>query len=266
VGTLWLGGLLAGFTWTSGPRSQDFVNYGEGFVNTTAQLAGFDVVRWVAWLVLAAGLVWFAVRTLLARTWQFAAIAAPSDEAPEPEPGVLPPGQIAVASVLVIGLAFVTTVLLPALDSSDEQPSLLAISSRDYDAFADSLGTPQAAALFDELGLDAVRVADGRDVYISEGCMHCHTQQVRANVADVGLGAVTLRSDVTLTAPALLGRIRLGPDLTHAGQRPQTDDVEWLIAHLSDPRAGRSWSSMPSYDYLSDADLNALAQYIVSLQ
>ena len=266
VGTLWLGGLLAGFTWSAGPRSQEFDNYGEGFVNTTAQLAGFDAVRWVAWLVLAAGLVLFAVRTLTARRWDFVAVEDPSDAVPGREPGVLPPGQIAFASVLVVGLAFVTTVLLPALDASDEEPSLLAISSRDYDAFAESVGTPQAAALLDELGLDPIRIAEGRDVYISEGCVYCHTQQVRANVADVGLGAVTTRADITLTSPALLGRIRFGPDLAHAGTRPLTDDVSWLVAHLSDPRAARSWSSSPSYDYLSDADLNALAQYLVSLQ
>ena len=266
VGTLWLGGLLAGFTWSSGPRSQDFDNFGEGFVNTTAQLAGFDALRWIAWLVLAAGLIVFAVRTVTARRWDFVAVDAPSDAVPGPETGVLPPGQIAFASVLVVGLAFVTTVLFPALDASDEEPSLLAISSRDYDAFAESVGTPQAALLLDELGLDPIRIAEGRDVYISEGCVYCHTQQVRANVADVGLGAVTTRADVTLTSPALLGRIRLGPDLGHAGRRPLTDDVDWLMTYLADPQAVRSWSSSPSYDYLSDADLNALAQYIVSLQ
>lgn len=266
VGTLWVGGLLTGFTWSSGPRSQDFVNYGEGFVNTTAQLAGFDAVRWIAWLVLAVGLGWFAVRTLVARTWAFVAVEPASESGPEPEPGVLPPGQIAVAAVLVVGLAFVTTVLLPALDSSDEDPSLRAISTRDYEGFAEGRGAPQAGALFADLGLDPVSVAEGREVYISEGCIYCHTQLVRANVADVGLGAVTTRADITLTAPALLGRIRLGPDLANTGSRELTGDVAWVAAHLADPRADRPWSSMPSYDYLSDADLDALAQYIVSLQ
>ena len=264
VATLWLGGLLAGFTWSAGPRSQDFVNYGEGFINTTGQLAGFDSVRWIAWVLIAAGLVWFAVQTLAPGTWEFTKVGLPSEG--DEDPAMLPPDKVAVAAVLIIGVAFLTTVLIPALDSSDQDPSLLAISTRDYDAFADGKATPQASDTLAELGLDAARVAEGRDVYIAEGCVYCHTQQVRANVADVGLGAVTTSEDVILTSPALLGRIRLGPDLTHAGSRPLTGDVAWVVAHLRDPQAERGWSSMPSYDYLSDDDLNALAQYIVSLQ
>ncbi len=264
VATLWLGGLLSGFTWSSGPRSRDFVNYGEGFVNTTGQLAGFDSMRWVAWLLIAAGLVWFAFKTIAPGTWEFAEIGVPS--AGEREPGELTPDKIAVAAVLIIGVAFLTTVLIPALDSSEEEPSLLAISTRDYAAFADGEAVPQAVGLLGSLGLDPKRIADGREVYISEGCVYCHTQQVRANVADVGLGAVTMRQDVVLTSPALLGRIRLGPDLSHAGSRPLTGDVSWVIEHLTDPRSDRRWSSMPSYDYLSGDELEALAQYIVSLQ
>jgi mono/diheme cytochrome c family protein len=264
VASLWIGGMLAGFTWASGPRSRDFVNYGEGFINTTGQLAGFDTMRWVAWVLIAAGLIWFAFKTLAPGVWEFAEIGVPSDGAPEP--GALAPDRVAVAAVLIIGVAFLTTVLLPALDSSDEEPSLLAISSRDYDAFADGEPLPQAADTLSRLGLDPVRVAEGREIYVAEGCVYCHTQQVRANVADVGLGAVTIREDLVLSSPALLGRLRLGPDLAHAGTRPLTSDLAWVIGHLRDPRADRGWSSMPSYDYLSGDDLDALAQYIVSLQ
>jgi cytochrome c oxidase cbb3-type subunit I/II len=264
VGTLWLGGLLAGFTWSSAPRSQDFTNYGDGFFNTTAQLAGFDAVRWMAWVLVAAGLVWFAARTIGARRWQFAPVGEPSGDAPDSDS--TPPDRVAIAAVLVIGVAFLTTVLLPALDASDQEPSLLAVSTRDYEAFADGSAAPQAVDRLRQLGLDPRRVAEGREVYVSEGCVYCHTQQVRANVADVGLGSVTTSADVTLAAPTLLGRIRLGPDLAHAGQRPLTGDVAWVANHLGDPRAERGWSSMPSYDYLTQDDINALAEYIVSLQ
>jgi cbb3-type cytochrome oxidase subunit 1/mono/diheme cytochrome c family protein len=266
VGTLWLGGLLAGFTWSAGPRSRDFVNFGEGFVNTTGQLAGFDTFRWIAWILVAGGFVWFAVSILRGGEWRMADVGAPSPGEVSPEPGVLAPGKVAVAAVLIMAIAFVTTVLIPALDASDREPSLLALATRDYDGFAEGSIGPQATALLAGLGLDPARVAEGRDLYIAEGCVACHTQQVRANVTDVGLGAVTTRDDVTLTAPALLGRLRLGPDLAHAGQRPLTDDVAWVARHLSDPRADRAWSSMPSYDYLTEDDLDAIAQYIVSLQ
>ena len=265
VATLWLGGLLAGFVWTAGPRSKEFDNFGEGFVNTTTQMAGFDAVRWGAWALIAAGLIWSGWRTLTSRSWEMALIGEPSQGVPDTDPGAVAPDKVALAAVLIIGVAFITTVLLPALDSSDEQPTARAVNSRDYEAFGEGAPAPQAAVFLGELGLEPLVVAEGRDVYVSEGCVYCHTQQVRANVADVGLGPVTLREDVMLASPALLGRIRLGPDLSHAGARGFTNDVARIREHLVDPRADRGWSSMPSYDYLSDDELNALAQYIVSL-
>lgn len=266
VGTLWLGGLLSGFTWSSAPRSQEFANFGDGFVNTTGQLAAFDTFRWIAWLAVAAGFAWVAVVVITCRTWKWSPVGTPSETISDRELGEPTPQKIATAAILILGIAFVTTVLIPALDSSDEEPSLLAVTTRDYSSFADDSPSPQGVELLADLGLDPVAIAEGRDVYISEGCVYCHTQQVRSNVTDVGLGAVTRRQDITLSSPALLGRVRLGPDLSHAGQRPLTDDVAWVAQHLDDPRANRGWSSMPSYDYLTADELDALAQYIVSLQ
>ncbi|MCP5114645.1 MAG: hypothetical protein GY953_27770, partial [bacterium] len=181
-----------------------FVNYGEGFVNTTGQMAGFHTVRWIAWALVAAGLVLFAVKTIGGGLWQFSEIGPPSKGKAADEPGALSPGKVAVAAMLIMGVTFVTTVLIPALDSSDEEANLLAVSTRDYEAFADGEARPLAAALLGELGLDPVRVAEGRDVYVAEGCVYCHTQQVRANVSDVGLASVTVRADSILDAPALL--------------------------------------------------------------
>ena len=197
--------------------------------------------------------------------WRLAEVGVPS-VGESPEPGVLAPGKVAVAAVLIMAMAFLTTVLLPG-------PRLLrrrAEPAGDLDSRLRRVRRRRGAAAggraLARLGLDPVRVAEGREIYIAEGCVHCHTQQVRANVTDVGLGAVTTRDDVTLSSPALLGRLRLGPDLAHAGQRPLTDDLAWVVRHLPDPRADRAWSSMPSYDYLTDDELDALAQYIVSLQ
>lgn len=265
VGTMWLGGLLSGFTMASSSSSQEFVNFGEGFVNVIAQGNEFNTVRWIAWAVIALGLILFAIRMLMPHSWSFEPVLPPTDGA-DPVPGDLRPGQIVVAAGMVMGLAFLVLVVTPALDSSDEQASLLAVASRDYDSFADGTASEQARSLFSDLGLDAATVADGREVYTSEGCIYCHTQQVRANVTDVGLGAVTRRQDIIFENPLALGRLRVGPDLAHAGRRDQTDDVGWVKAHLSDPRENRGWSVMPSYDYLTDSELEALAQYVVSLQ
>lgn len=264
VGTMWIGGLLTGFTMASAPTSQEFVNFGDGFVNVIAQINEFNTVRWIAWAALAIGLIAFAVRTLIASSWKFEPVLAPATG--EPQPGDLNPSQIAVAAALVMGVAYLVTVVTPALDSSDEDGSLLAVATRDYEAFADGSSLPQSQALFAELGLDAATVAEGREIYRSEGCVYCHTQQVRANVTDVGLGPVTRRQDIIFESPVLLGRARIGPDLAHAGVRPGTDDLAAVKDHLADPRESRGWSIMPSYDYLTDGELAALAQYIVSLQ
>ncbi len=242
------------------------MNFGEGFVNVVAQLNEFNTVRWLAWAAIGLGLILFAARVLSARSWSFEPVLPPTEGAADLVPGDLRPPQIVIAAGLVMGLAFLVLVVTPALDSSDEQASLLAVSSRDYDSFADGTSSEQARALFSDLGLDAATVADGREVYTSEGCVYCHTQQVRANVTDVGLGAVTRRQDIIFENPVVLGRLRVGPDLAHAGRRDQTDDIDWVKAHLSDPRQNRGWSLMPSYDYLTESELEALAQYVVSLQ
>ena len=106
--------------------------------------------------------------------------------------------------------------------------------------------------------------ADGRAVYIREGCIACHTQSVRPIVPDVGLGPVSVAGDYVNEAPALVGVERLGPDLMHVGSR--IDDADGLKAHLDDPRADRPWSIMPSYRYLTQGDLDALAEYLLSLR
>jgi cbb3-type cytochrome oxidase cytochrome c subunit len=51
----------------------------------------------------------------------------------------------------------------------------------------------------------------------------------------------------------------------HVGSRSGTDSYRFVFAHLQDPRVARSWSNMPSYTYLTERDLDVLAQYIVSL-
>lgn len=266
IGTLWIGGLQTGLTWAGAGGSQfAFNNFGDGFVNTTANLAGYDAIRWVAWAVMALGLIAGALDYLRPLP-RGESLPAPGEYEAEPEVGDLAPGSLAVAAVALAGVAFLVTVLAPASELDDVSPSLLALSARDYDAFAAGAGEPQAQALFANLGLDQALVAEGRDLYISEGCVYCHTQQVRANITDAGLGAVTRPGDITFESPVVLGRQRIGPDLMHVGSRLPSSSVAWVEAHLSDPQAVRKWSAMPSYSYLSDSELNALAQYLVSLQ
>jgi cytochrome c oxidase cbb3-type subunit 2 len=95
----------------------------------------------------------------------------------------------------------------------------------------------------------------GRDVYLSEGCAFCHTQQVRAAFygSDVERGwgsRGSMPGDYVFDSPALLGRQRLGPDLHDVGSR--LEDQNDVLAHLYQPRAFQASSVMPSYRYLFD--------------
>jgi cbb3-type cytochrome oxidase cytochrome c subunit len=63
------------------------------------------------------------------------------------------------------------------------------------------------------------------------------------------------------------GTERQGPDLSHlASRKGYGDDPAWLIAHFKDPRALSPGSLMPSFDYLPQADLEALTAYMLTLK
>lgn len=90
---------------------------------------------------------------------------------------------------------------------------------------------PQA----DEEGADIYPVpksgmADrGRKIYAANGCVYCHSQQVRADYAasDIDRKWGTRRSaprDYIFERPALLGKMRVGPDLSNIGKRAPAED------------------------------------------
>lgn len=103
----------------------------------------------------------------------------------------------------------------------------------------------------------------GRRIYRSEGCWYCHTQQVRDTPVDDVYGEPLEDGDYAGDEPALLGFERRGPDLTHVGER--YENTEELVALLREPRAEGRRSSMPSYDHLSQSELEALAAYLLTL-
>jgi cytochrome c oxidase cbb3-type subunit 2 len=114
---------------------------------------------------------------------------------------------------------------------------------------------------------DAEAVARGREVYIAEGCMHCHSQYVRPGVAlDIERwGPATRLSEALRAAPPLLGNRRQGPDLANVGNRRT---AEWNRLHLISPRLVSPGSRMPGYAYLfagDDSRGDALVAYLMSL-
>lgn len=58
------------------------------------------------------------------------------------------------------------------------------------------------------------------------------------------------------------GGRREGPDLSNVVAKDRTK--EWLIRYIRDPKAVRSWTTMPKYD-LTEGELTALADFIVTL-
>jgi cytochrome c oxidase cbb3-type subunit 2 len=90
--------------------------------------------------------------------------------------------------------------------------------------------------------------AQGRDVYVANGCGYCHTQQVRPLPGDKVFGRPSTAGDYAYQTPELLGSERTGPDLINVGSR-QPSEV-WQYIHLYQPRAVVPESIMPSFPWL----------------
>lgn len=98
----------------------------------------------------------------------------------------------------------------------------------------------------------------GLGIYISEGCVACHTQQVRSIEMDNMWGNrpsvasdyfySKQRMDLWRQSPSLLGSERTGPDLTDIGSRQPSD--QWHLLHLYNPRLVVEASIMPGYSWL----------------
>lgn len=99
----------------------------------------------------------------------------------------------------------------------------------------------------------------GKAVFISNGCVACHTQQVRNVDMDRVWGkrpgiaadyAGIKRTDFWRNTATLMGTERTGPDLTNIGSRQPS--LTWNLLHLFQPRAVVSKSIMPAYPWLFD--------------
>jgi len=92
----------------------------------------------------------------------------------------------------------------------------------------------------------------GRQSYIANGCIYCHSQQPRdiAQAPDAlrGWGRASVAADYAYDTPHLLGTMRTGPDLLNIGARQPSRD--WHLGHLYAPRAYTPGSIMPPYPYL----------------
>lgn len=119
--------------------------------------------------------------------------------------------------------------------------------AEDYpEEFQRYFGQPDAQAFRKAMEL-------GREVYIAEGCWHCHSQYIRpvAN-EDLRFGPVSTVEEYNneMNLPHLFGTRRVGPDLIRQAGRHSND---WHVAHFYEPRSVAPYSVMPSYHWFFDA-------------
>lgn len=105
----------------------------------------------------------------------------------------------------------------------------------------------------------------GMKVYQKNGCMYCHSQQIRSERfgnwwedptgimrtgGDIRRGWGMRRNvprDYIYDNPTMLGTMRTGPDLSNIGGRYS---ATWQHIHTYNPRALNSWSIMPSFAFM----------------
>ena len=94
----------------------------------------------------------------------------------------------------------------------------------------------------------------GRDIYIREGCMVCHSQMIRPMRAEMlRYGEWSRAAEYQYDRPFLLGSRRTGPDLQReGGARPDA----WHYEHMKDPRSMSPGSIMPTYPWLLRAKID----------
>lgn len=94
---------------------------------------------------------------------------------------------------------------------------------------------------------------EGRDIYIREGCVGCHSQMIRPFRAETErYGHYSVAGESVWEHPFLWGSKRTGPDLARVGGRYSDD---WHRVHMLDPRAVVPESNMPAYPWLAENKL-----------
>ncbi|TXD83074.1 cytochrome-c oxidase, cbb3-type subunit I [Subsaximicrobium wynnwilliamsii] len=95
---------------------------------------------------------------------------------------------------------------------------------------------------------------EGRDLYIREGCVGCHSQMVRPFRSEVErYGEFSKAGEFVYDHPHLWGSKRTGPDLHRVGGKYSDS---WHLNHMYDPQSTSSGSIMPSYKWIITDELD----------
>src|SRR3954447_12778600 len=90
----------------------------------------------------------------------------------------------------------------------------------------------------------------GRRVYAVNGCIYCHSQQVRPDYASADIDRKwgdrrSAPRDYLFDRPVLLGQERLGPDLSNIGKRAPVEEEKPAAAPGSNPPAASPAAQSP---------------------
>ena len=106
----------------------------------------------------------------------------------------------------------------------------------------------------------------GRDIYIREGCLGCHSQMVRPFRSETErYGEYSKSGEFIYDRPFLWGSKRTGPDLhREGGKYPDS----WHFNHMLEPQSISPGSIMPAYPWLirDELDLETLPRRISVLR
>lgn len=95
---------------------------------------------------------------------------------------------------------------------------------------------------------------EGRDIYIREGCVSCHSQMIRPFRSEVErYGEYSKAGEYVYDHPFLWGSKRTGPDLHRIGGKYSDS---WHFNHMYDPQSTSPGSIMPAYQWLITDELD----------
>ncbi len=236
---MYISGFTQGMMWKQFTE-EGTLQYGN-FLDTTLQILPMHMMRAVGGTLYLVGAIIMAYNlfktmaqgTLLADE---AAEAAPLSVTEESEAGAhwhrwieRKPIQLLVASLIMILVGSLVE-LIPTFMVKSNVPSIEAVQP------------------YTSLELE------GRDIYIREGCVGCHSQLVRPFRSETErYGEFSKSGEFVYDHPFLWGSKRTGPDLhREGGKYPDS----WHYHHMRDPQSMSPGSIMPSYDWLYEQSLN----------
>lgn len=95
---------------------------------------------------------------------------------------------------------------------------------------------------------------EGRDIYIREGCLGCHSQMIRPFRSETErYGEYSKSGEFIYDRPFLWGSKRTGPDLHRVGGKYPDS---WHYNHMIDPTSTSPGSIMPPYPWLAEDELD----------